>query len=864
MYIYTDNPYYINTGMREVYKGEGPVKTNSGPKKGVPTAGQLKAMAKADQDLMFASMNPMSDVYTGKKLVEVDNTGIPGEVPPTVTLLTEEEFNGGSLQDNPETSPVNVDLDMLWDNNVKIGNNRKMNRANMEMLDNYFIEQGVPLPQRQALLYTILQESGADALGAHGNGYYGLVGWSGPRYNVIKDKSLMGQAAHLYNTLYNGTGKSDWNDGGKGSGYKSWADARKAFIEATDFDTAMRALTYGYVRPSDENKVYRIKYGPKHFAFGGPVKKYDSKLPKGKERAYAEWVASLPLNLRSDYDYDLRGAFLAGEKPDKYGHMTDKYKKPWHPTFSDESVYSTPEAPGGHWEGDKFVPSALNKFVSDFKYGNWGANNFAKGGPIHIKKENRGKFTAAADRAGKSVQAYASQVLANKENYSPTMVKRANFARNAAKWHGGGGIIDINDRNKMYDSIRLDPKFQALCRGGRMFAAGGSPEDPPKRYPISLSPSEFFGYYGFNDNNRGNNVAYYEPRGAYGSYLGPYRLPEVVVTPKERELIEDISFDKPATTLPDYLGDRFTAYDLVPFGRVAYNMGSDLADNGLKNQMAYLRDYMNDPLGLPVDLAAAVVPGGGWVTTRTAAPIIRTGARATSGVIENTARNAGKGMTKRKVILDSSKRKGRSIVRDEVANNTAQVADEVINDAPQVAQETLDFAHRVVKKYAEEHPRWAAKMAKKGVDLDWLYDTSKHKHWKALDLIIPRKKSKAMTSIAKRTAKREAKFADDFEKAYKRASKAYGWNQAIAGTIDLGALGTLGTEIGIPIKYGIESNKIQKNLEASRDIDSGYTEKELELFNALEKNNRELVNPDSTKRARDSVYRSLYENYYEK
>lgn len=69
---------------------------------------------------------------------------------------------------------------------------------------------------------------------------------------------------------------------------------------------------------------------------------------------------------------------------------------------------------------------------------------FKKGG-IHIKKENRGKFTATAKRRGKGVQEFAKQVLANKENYSSTLVKRANFARNAAKWNKelGGFLQDI-------------------------------------------------------------------------------------------------------------------------------------------------------------------------------------------------------------------------------------------------------------------------------------------------------------------------------------------------------------------------------------------------------------------------------------
>lgn len=76
----------------------------------------------------------------------------------------------------------------------------------------------------------------------------------------------------------------------------------------------------------------------------------------------------------------------------------------------------------------------------------------AEGGPINIKKKNRGKFTESASRAGMGVQEYARHILANKDKYSSTLVKRANFARNAAGWkHALGGYI--KDRDNMYDSL---------------------------------------------------------------------------------------------------------------------------------------------------------------------------------------------------------------------------------------------------------------------------------------------------------------------------------------------------------------------------------------------------------------------------
>lgn len=61
----------------------------------------------------------------------------------------------------------------------------------------------------------------------------------------------------------------------------------------------------------------------------------------------------------------------------------------------------------------------------------------AKLSPIRIKPENKGKFTAKAKAAGKSVQAYASQVLAKGSKATPATKKQANFARNAAKWKKG-------------------------------------------------------------------------------------------------------------------------------------------------------------------------------------------------------------------------------------------------------------------------------------------------------------------------------------------------------------------------------------------------------------------------------------------
>jgi len=66
---------------------------------------------------------------------------------------------------------------------------------------------------------------------------------------------------------------------------------------------------------------------------------------------------------------------------------------------------------------------------------------------IHINPENKGKFTASAKKAGKSVQEMARKVLAS-PTASPLQKKRANFARNAAKWHHGGKHATIGSMAK--------------------------------------------------------------------------------------------------------------------------------------------------------------------------------------------------------------------------------------------------------------------------------------------------------------------------------------------------------------------------------------------------------------------------------
>lgn len=87
---------------------------------------------------------------------------------------------------------------------------------------------------------------------------------------------------------------------------------------------------------------------------------YETALSGDEEQRFQKWKQQYaPAD--SGSDYDLRGAFKAGLAPDeKTGHWPDTYKKPNHPTFSDQSIYA-PSVPAaaGTWEGDTFIPPQI-------------------------------------------------------------------------------------------------------------------------------------------------------------------------------------------------------------------------------------------------------------------------------------------------------------------------------------------------------------------------------------------------------------------------------------------------------------------------------------------------------------------------
>lgn len=189
------------------------------------------------------------------------------------------------------------------------------------------------------------------------------------------------------------------------------------------------------------------------------------------------------------------------------------------------------------------------------------ANYSSKGGPIHIKKKNRGKFT---EYCGGKV---TSECIAKgKRSSNPTTRKRATFAANARKWkHDNGGPLNPYSAGALVDAIYKSSRGEEYLgtplhnydftiseeeanRLGYFPNSRGHRDDRVKKpsHPTHTSRGKWNSFeefeltdkgmenpnytlFGLNDGEPGKKQ---DPQ-AVMTYKGGVVLPEITITPKE-------------------------------------------------------------------------------------------------------------------------------------------------------------------------------------------------------------------------------------------------------------------------------------------------------------------------------------------
>lgn len=250
---------------------------------------------------------------------------------------------------------------------------------------------------------------------------------------------------------------------------------------------------------------------------------------------------------------------VLAKKGDKYKVVHGGYKG-----MKDFSQHGSEKRKDNFWNrmGGKNSAKATDPFSPLYwhkRFGTWQEGgaipsmdyDFMKQGGIYINPANKGKFTAQAKAAGMGVQEFANKVLSNKEDFSSTTVKRANFAKNAAGWKkqfGGQDSASVVN-TFMSPSAKQDPVFTEWAN---------QQQQALRRSGVSKMPSqnEMWSYYSKNKPTVGMDQ--------YGNYMfsnapskiqGPGVGYTQQVDPATGRVIGDPSLNR--RVFEKYMGDNF-------------------------------------------------------------------------------------------------------------------------------------------------------------------------------------------------------------------------------------------------------------------------------------------------------------------
>jgi hypothetical protein len=190
---------------------------------------------------------------------------------------------------------------------------------------------------------------------------------------------------------------------------------------------------------------------------------YNTELTPEEEGAYQSWAAKHGRE-RDTYDYDLRGAWKYGLEPDENNHLPDTFKKPNHPTFSDQSIYHGRDGHrGGRWDHDETGSETLQPY--DRRYDPQGGK-YAEGGDV----------TSGVGQNPNMVPAEASPSRGANTDDVHAMVQVGEFVmpEDVSRWYG-------------------EKYLQGLIEKARrdMSQATAQPESAPMPQAMAVSPPAF-------------------------------------------------------------------------------------------------------------------------------------------------------------------------------------------------------------------------------------------------------------------------------------------------------------------------------------------------------------------------------------
>jgi len=328
---------------------------------------------------------------------------------------------------------------------------------------------------------------------------------------------------------------------------------------ATDPNAQYYQLAPGIL---DEERMKRI-LNDNYFARNGRKNK------QGKE--YVPLQGMEPLlrqQFLKDYKKNAHEDFYETDPLANFQVYRDKDPKTGKPYLSISDVYNF----GLESANEMIKPMNIYHRIYGKGGSTYSGGLWYKDGGIHIDPANRGKFTASAKRAGMDVQEYAAYILANKEDFSPEQVKRANFARNAAKWnheYGGTPMMQYAGETPAADDTSwINKIFDYESKHGSKLGTGLSN----------------FGYNSPRGFKKGADNLFRDSKGNLYNGTGQYTAPKNI-----GEAVSQFTKEY----LPDVMG--YPAGMRERAGDFLYNTGEDAR---LYQLDQYVRQYEKQPNGL--------------------------------------------------------------------------------------------------------------------------------------------------------------------------------------------------------------------------------------------------------------------------
>lgn len=186
--------------------------------------------------------------------------------------------------------------------------------------------------------------------------------------------------------------------------------------------------------------------------------KYNTKLSDKEE---AQFQKEMKDSLGDLYDYDVRGFWKEMKNgtasKDKNGHGIDKYKKPNHITFSDESIYNGVDGyQGGHWTQDEtgaytYTPSPTSMYSDEDRRAYWIDGDESNNGN-HLNTSNGQRLVTGANadiRAGLAGYPQNAQNLSLSEGMGLVNLGNGKYAEilpdGSTAMYGGLSARDMMD-----------------------------------------------------------------------------------------------------------------------------------------------------------------------------------------------------------------------------------------------------------------------------------------------------------------------------------------------------------------------------------------------------------------------------------